>query len=98
LRSTVTLRSLASSSAIVTTRYDEARDTHTLPDTYTLNLTAAWEFPLPTSVAGSLRVEAVNATDEQEQIEVSLETGEAVRVAQSYQRPREIRVVAGVRF
>ena len=83
---------------IFTTRYTEPRDHNELPDTYTLDLTAAWELPIASRVSASLRVELVNATDEQEQIAVSDETGEPIRVPQSYQTPREVRLVAGVRF
>jgi hypothetical protein len=40
----------------------------------------------------------VNATDEQEQTDVILETGQPIAVPQSYQTPRELRVVLGVQF
>jgi hypothetical protein len=49
-------------------------------------------------VSGTLRVELVNATDEQEQIDVSTQTGRPIQVPQSYQTPRELRFVLGVRF
>jgi hypothetical protein len=98
LRETVALRASPTSATIFTTRYIEARDRHQMPDTYTLDLTAAWEIPIARRVSGCLRVELVNATDEQEQIAVRVETGEPVPVPQSYQTPREVRLVAGVRF
>jgi hypothetical protein len=37
-------------------------------------------------------------TDEQEQIAVVLATGQPIAVRQSYQKPRELRAVVGVRF
>jgi hypothetical protein len=98
LLESVALRSSATSATILTTRYAEPRDANELPDTYTLHLTAAWELPITQRIAGSLRVELVNATDEQEQIAVSLETGRPVPVPQSYQMPRELRFVLGIRF
>jgi hypothetical protein len=98
LRESVALRASPASATIFTTRYIEPRDRHQMPDTYTLDLTAAWEMPIASRVAASVRVELVNATDEQEQIAVSDETGEPVPVPQSYQTPREVRLVAGVRF
>jgi TonB dependent receptor/Carboxypeptidase regulatory-like domain len=83
---------------IATTRYAQPRDANELEDTYALNLTAAWEFPIAGRVEGSLRAEAANVTDEQEQIAVSLATGQPIAVRQSYQKPRELRAVVGVRF
>jgi hypothetical protein len=98
LQETVALRPSPASQTIFTTRYVERRDEHRLPDTYTLDVTAAWEIPIGRRTSGSLRVEVVNATDEQEQIAVRVETGDPVPIPQSYQVPREVRLVAGVRF
>jgi hypothetical protein len=98
LQESVALRSAATSATILATRYSEPRDQHELPDTYTLDLTTAWEFPIARRTTGSVRVELVNATDEQEQVALSRETGEPVPVPQSYQTPRELRFVLGVRF
>ena len=78
LRESVALRASPASATIFTTRYTEPRDHNELPDTYTLDLTAAWELPIASRVSASLRVELVNATDEQEQIAVSDETGEPI--------------------
>jgi hypothetical protein len=97
-RQSVALRASPASATIFSTRYLEPRDRHELPDTYTLDLTGAWEIPFARRANASLRVEVVNATDEQEQIAVSVESGEPIPVPQSYQTPREVRLVAGVRF
>jgi hypothetical protein len=83
---------------IITSVYTEARDANELDDTQALNLTGAYEFPIVKQLSGSLRVEVANVTDEQEQIAVNLATGQAIPVRQSYQKPREYRFVAGVRF
>jgi hypothetical protein len=98
LRPTVNLRPPGASASIMTTRYVERRDANELPDTYTLNATASWEFSIAWRASGSLRAELVNATDEQEQVDVIFETGQPIQVPQSYQIPRELRVVLGVRF
>ena len=87
-----------SGASILTTRFAEPRDAHELPDTYTLNVTASWEFPIAWRASGSVRAEVVNATDEQEQIDVTLETGQPIPVPQSYQTPRELRLIVGLRF
>ena len=98
LRRTVALQVPDVATTIVTTRNVEPRDAHELADTFTLNLTAAWEFPLGARSTGSLRAEVANVTDEQEQIGVNLATGQPGPVRQFYQKPRELRLVAGVRF
>jgi hypothetical protein len=87
-----------STATITTTRYLEPRDANELADVYALNVTGAWEFPIAGRVAGSLRAEVANVTDEQEQIAVNLATGVPIPVRQSYQKPREMRFVAGIRF
>jgi hypothetical protein len=83
---------------ISSTRYAQPRDANQLEDTYTLNLTGGWDFPIASRVSGNLKLEVANVTDEQEQIAVNLATGQPIRVRQSYQKPREMRVLAGVRF
>jgi hypothetical protein len=99
LRPNAVVRATPTSTAtITTTRYLEPRDAHRLEDVYALNVTGAWEFPIAGRVAGSLRAEVANVTDEQEQIAVNLPTGQPIPVRQSYQKPREMRFVAGIRF
>jgi hypothetical protein len=83
---------------ITTSVYTQPRDAQSLEDTQALNLTGAYEFPIVKSLSGSLRVEVANVTDEQEQIAVNLANGQPIPVRQSYQKPREYRFVAGVRF
>ena len=55
-------------------------------------------FPDRESVSGSLRAEVANVTDQQEQIAVNLPTGLPIMVRQSFQKPREMRFVAGISF
>jgi outer membrane receptor protein involved in Fe transport len=98
LRPNVTLRAPVGSAVIMTTRYAQPRDANQLEDTYALNLTGAWEFPITGRLSGSLRAEVANVTDEQEQIAVNLATGQPIPARQSYQKPREMRFVAGLRF
>ena len=98
LQETVLLVHPVSGLPIQTTKYLEPRGSHNLPDTFNLNLTGTWSFPLGSLLEGSLRVEVANVTDEQEQVDVNQNTGEPVEVRKSWQRPREIRFVAGVRF
>jgi hypothetical protein len=83
---------------INTTRYIEPRDLRTLPETMTLNLNLGWAFPLVKSLEGTLRVEAANVTDEQEALAVNLATGQVIQARASYQNPRELRLVAGLKF
>jgi hypothetical protein len=98
LQESVALRLPGATATILSTRYSEPRGRRELPDTYTLNLTAAWNLPLWWRASGILRVEVANVTDEQEQIAVGRDTGLPIATPQSYQTPREVRFVAGVRF
>ena len=83
---------------IKTSRYIEPRDLRTLPDTMTLNLNLGWTFPLVKSLEGTLRAEVANVTDEQEVIAVNVATGQVIQARASYQIPREVRLVAGLKF
>jgi hypothetical protein len=83
---------------IASTRYAQPRDANQLEDTYTINLTGGWDFPIAGRVSGNLKAEVANVTDEQEQIAVNLANGQPIAVRQSYQKPREMRLLAGVRF
>jgi hypothetical protein len=94
----VTLQHPVSRQVIRTTVYSEPRDAHVLPDTLNLNLTGSWTFPLGARVEGSVRAEIANVTDEQEAIAINATTGQVVAVRSSYQIPRELRLLAGVRF
>jgi hypothetical protein len=79
------------------------------PDTYTLNMSAAWGFPLGyKALRGELRVESINVTNEQELVllefgrlsgrpgEAGL--GDAYPTRRSFQRPRQVRANFTVRF
>ncbi len=81
-----------------TTRYTEPRDANDLPDTMNLNVTGSWRFPLGSRLAGNLRVEVANLTDEQEPIDINLATGRFVDIRASYQEPREVRAIVGLSF
>jgi hypothetical protein len=94
----VTLRHPTSNQVIRTTAFSEPRDAHVLPDTINLNLTASWTFPLWKKLEGSLRAEMANVTDEQDAIAINATTGQVPPVRGSYQIPRELRLLAGVRF
>jgi hypothetical protein len=83
---------------IQTTRYIEPRDLRSLPDTMMLNLNGGWTFPLWKSLEGTLRAEVANVTDEQEEIAVNLATGQVIQARASFQNPREVRLVAGLKF
>jgi hypothetical protein len=86
-------------SPTITSRYFiEQQGARRLPDNHTLNLNATWRFPIAGPVEGSLRVEAANVTDEQEQLRVNELSGEPTLVRSSWQKPREFRVVVGVSF
>jgi hypothetical protein len=96
--SNVTLRHPGSGQVIRSTVYTEPRDAHLLPDTINLNLTGSWSFPLGARLEGTLRAELANVTDEQDAIAINSNTGQVVPVRSSYQTPRELRLLAGVRF
>jgi hypothetical protein len=84
--------------SIQTTRFLEDRDAEELPSTMTLNLNGGWTFPLVRSLEGSLRVEVANVTDEQEVIAINAATGTVIQTRSSFQNPRELRLVAGLKF
>ena len=64
----------------------------------TLNLSLGWAFPLIKSLEGTLRAEVANVTDEQEEIAVNVATGNVIQARSSFQNPREVRLVAGLKF
>ena len=97
-RPAAVVRAPNGTATITTTRYLEARDANELDEVYALNLTGAWEFPLGSRLAGSVRAEVANVTDQQEQLAVNLATGQPIPVRQSYQKPREMRFVIGLNF
>ena len=83
---------------IITSTYREPRDARQLEDTFSLNLSADWTFPLRSSLRGRLGVELTNLTDEQEVVRVNIINGRPVSGIRAYQLPRELRVVLGIEF
>lgn len=83
---------------IITERYLAPRGSNELENTMNIHLTATWDFPLGGRVEGQLRAELANATDEQEQIIANPFNGRPFPGRISYQVPRELRMVVGVRF
>lgn len=64
-----------------------------------LNMSGAWDFPLgKKNLTGNVRIEVSNLINRQEQIATNSENGRPLRSRRSFQRPRSIRVLAGVRF
>jgi hypothetical protein len=75
----------------------ETNGTRRMSGFYDLNLSAAWGFPLGSSVRGEWRIEGTNVTDQQKQINVNL-YGEPVRVRRDYQRPQQFRTMLSISF
>jgi hypothetical protein len=88
----------ANAPAINTTAYRQDRDAEQMEDTFTLNLTGYWQFPIHGIVRGRLGGEVVNVTNEQEVISINIASGlpDAGKVA--YQAPREYRFQIGITF
>ena len=67
-------------------------------DEYTVNLTGAWGFPMGyRDVRGELRVEVLNATNQQRRRSWN-SAGEVLPVRRFFQRPRQIRANFKIRF
>jgi hypothetical protein len=75
----------------------EPNGTRKLDSHWMLNLGASWGFPLGNKLRGEVRVEGTNVTDNQEQILIS-DRGEVRRVRREFQRPRQFRLLASVKF
>jgi hypothetical protein len=84
--------------SIATTTYREPRDARELEDTYGLNLTGTWSFPIRGTVAGRLGIEVVNVTNEQELISINTGTGQPLPGRIAWEPPREIRAQIGIEF
>jgi hypothetical protein len=82
------------------TVYQEPRGSNRTPRQKELNLNAEWQFPIYKGLVGALRLEAVNATNEQVLIgTVGLETsGRPTPTSVNYQRPRFYRIMARITF
>ena len=98
LRANTSIRHPVSNVAQTTTTYVTPRDANEMEDTYTLNLTGYWEFPIKGQFSGRLGVEAVNVTNEQEIISINLQTGQPDAGKSAIQSPREIRLQVGLTF
>jgi len=94
----VVLTDPVSGQAITTSYYAEPRGSRSLPGYYTLNMNLEWAFPLAGQLAGSLRVEATNLTNQQTQININEATSQPYNIGSSYLKPREFRLVAGFSF
>lgn len=87
-----------SGARINTWAYVEPRDAQKLPDTMTLGVAAAWDFPIRGAFTGKLGFEVANVTDEQDQVSVNLANGRASSSAGGYLVPREFRLKLGFTF
>ena len=87
-----------SGARINTWAYVEPRDAQQLPNTITLGVAAAWDFPIRGAFAGKIGFEVANVTDEQDQVSVNLANGRARSSAGGYLVPREFRLKLGITF
>ena len=76
----------------------EPRDANQLEDTFNVNLTADWSFPIHGSVRAKIGGEVSNLTDEQEVVDINIATGDPTPGIIAYQVPREFRLRAGISF
>jgi hypothetical protein len=98
LRPNIVATRAGTTQTINTTAYREDRDAQQMEDTYTLNLTGYWQFPIKGIVSGRLGVEAVNVTNEQEVISINIASGQPDAGKVAYQAPREYRLQVGITF
>jgi hypothetical protein len=98
LRRQIQVRHPVSTLPITTTTYVQERDAEQLEDTFTVNGTAYWLFPIAGTFQGKVGVEVVNLTDEQEVIGINLATGQPDPGKVAIQAPREYRFQLGVTF
>ena len=87
-----------SNQRIATTTYRVPRDSEQLEDTYSLNLTGSWTFPIHGRFAGRVGLEAVNVTNEQEVIGINRANGQPLPGIGALQTPREYRGQIGIEF
>ena len=98
LRPNTTVRHPVSGQIINTSTYTEPRDQNQLEDTFSVNLTAEWSFPIHGSVRAKIGGEVSNLTDEQEVVDINIATGDPTPGIIAYQVPREFRLRAGISF
>jgi hypothetical protein len=92
------IRHPVSGQNIATTTYRVPRDSEQLEDTYTLNLTGTWTFPIKGRFAGRVGIEAVNVTNEQEVIGINRANAQPLPGVTAFQTPREYRGQIGIEF
>ena len=80
--------------------FTEPRGSHRNPDLKQLSLNVEWQFPIVNDLNGAIKLDVINATDEQELVGTQglPETGEPALNSQNYQRPRYFRLMARVTF
>ena len=83
------------------THYLEPAGSRRLASQQQLNLNIDWDFDIGKSLDGQLRLEVINVLNEQEQIGVATNqryTGEPTLSTAILQRPRSVRLIAGIKF
>jgi len=75
----------------------EPEGTERIASHWWMNLSGAYSFPIWKNLAGDLRVEVQNATDNQDQLSAT-SRGEARTLRRGWERPRRYRALFGVRF
>ncbi len=79
------------------TLYVEERGTRRLDDTWNMNLSLAWEFPIAREITGTLRGEALNVPNNQDQVNINT-IGEVRRARREFQQPTQYRFSLTFRF
>jgi outer membrane receptor protein involved in Fe transport len=97
-RPSTTIQHPVSRQPIATSTYRTPRDANQMEDTFNLNLTGTWTFPIRGAVQGRVGVEAANVTNEQEIISYNVTAGTPSPGKFGIQTPREIRFQAGITF
>ncbi|HUE96187.1 MAG TPA: hypothetical protein VMN39_05985, partial [Longimicrobiaceae bacterium] len=98
LRESTVVAHPVSGQTITTTSYREPRDAQQLEDTFSLNLTGSWNFPIGGRLQGRVAIEVANLTDEQELIGINRANGLPIPGTAAFQAPREFRGQVGVQF
>ena len=98
LRANTTLVHPDSGKTIRTTSYRQPRDAEQLEDTFVVNLTGTWTFPLGPRFNARVGIEVTNVTDEQAIIGVNRANGQPLPGVAAFQAPREVRGQVGITF
>jgi hypothetical protein len=80
--------------------FTEPRGNQRNPDMKQLSLNFEWQFPIVKQLNGAIRLDVINATNEQELVGTAglPETGEPTLITQNYQKPRYFRLMARLTF